>query len=249
MSYCKLLIFLALLSISRCATEIPSFLKICHRNDLRLNECVNQSVEALKPYLSGGIPEFDVPPCEPLKIQKLNMHRSEGTVAIKSSNENIVIKGATNFVLKKVNVNLKKDQIQLEIFFPEFSMTSDYKINGKILMIPIKGEGQLTGNFSDINADIMIQGERYQNNIDNNTYYRICDVLIDFDVGNASVHLDKLFNGDQTLSSGMNLFLKDNWKIITEDIKPGIADNIADLLKKYSEKIFSKYSLDVLLPA
>lgn len=128
-------------------------------------------------------------------------------------------------------------------------MTSDYKMNGKILMIPIKGEGRLTGNFSDINADIMIQGERYQNSIDNNTYYRVRDVSIDFDVGNASVHLDNLFNGDKTLSSGMNLFLKENWKTITEDIKPGIADNIADLLKKYSEKIFSKYSLDVLLPA
>ncbi|XP_057337488.1 protein takeout-like [Microplitis mediator] len=247
MSQWKLLILLSLLTISKCV-EVPSFLKICHRSDLHLNECVKHSVEAIKPRLRVGIKELNIPSCEPLKISKINISQSAATIAVKFVCTNILINGGTHFVLKKVNIDFDKNQIQLKIFFPRLSMTSDYDINGRIMMIPIRGQGQCQGNFSEINADIMIQGERYENNIDKKIYFKIKDVLTDFDVGHANMNLDNSFNRDKTLALGMNTFLRDNWKTVAVDMKPAIGNNIADLVKKYSEEIFSKYPLDLLLP-
>lgn len=51
------------------------------------------------------------------------------------------------------------------------------------------------------------------------------------------------FSGD-----AMNLFLNDNWKSVANEIKPVLEDKIADLFKKFSNKIYHKYPLNTLLP-
>lgn len=46
----------------------------------------------------------------------------------------------------------------------------------------------------------------------------------------------------------MNLFLNDNWKSVANEIKPVLEDTIANIFKKFANKIFHKYPLNVLLP-
>lgn len=46
----------------------------------------------------------------------------------------------------------------------------------------------------------------------------------------------------------MNLFLNDNWRNVANEIKPVLEDTIADIFKKFSNKIYHKYPLSVLLP-
>lgn len=38
--------------------KLPSFLKVCSRNDPNLNECVKRSMEHLRGYLAHGIPQL-----------------------------------------------------------------------------------------------------------------------------------------------------------------------------------------------
>lgn len=46
----------------------------------------------------------------------------------------------------------------------------------------------------------------------------------------------------------MNLFLNDNWKNVANEVKPILEDTIANIFKKFANKIFHKYPLNVLLP-
>lgn len=59
---------------------------------------------------------------------------------------------------------------------------------------------------------------------------------------------DLVFN-DFVLGEAMNLFLNDNWRNVANEIKPVLEDTIADVFKKFSNKIYHKYPLSVLLPA
>lgn len=80
-----------------------SFLKICHRSDPRLNDCVKSSVELLKPLLGNGIPEIGIPGCEPLVIPEIVLNQgNEGALAIQSTFTNIKIYGPSDFVLESV---------------------------------------------------------------------------------------------------------------------------------------------------
>lgn len=58
-------------------------------------------------------------------------------------------------------------------------------------------------------------------------------------------HLKSIF---AVAGEAMNLFLNDNWRNVANEIKPVLEDTIADIFKKFSNKIYHKYPLSVLLP-
>ncbi|XP_011309498.1 protein takeout [Fopius arisanus] len=233
----------------KCWTEeLPSFLKICRRSDPNLNECIKRSVDHLRPYLQTGIPAFNIPPCEPLHVPEIAISQAAGPVSISSSYSNIQIGGGSDFNLKSVKIDTDKDRIRLKLYIPRLTMLSDYKMIGKILMLPITGHGRARGNYSDIDAIVTIQGERYADRQTEKTHFRVVDFYCDFEVGHATIHLDNLFNGDETLADAMNLFLNDNWKTVAAEIKPVLEETVSKLFKNFSNKIYSKYPLDVLLP-
>ncbi|KAJ8673670.1 hypothetical protein QAD02_004932 [Eretmocerus hayati] len=230
------------------AESISSYLKICHRSDPNLNECIRQSVNEIKPYLSDGIPELDVPPCEPLHLSEIEISQATGPVAIRSIYHNIKIWGGTDFVLKSIKIDIDKDRIRLKLFIPRLEMQSEYKMDGKILMLPILGEGDAFGNFTDIDVMATIQGERYKNKNSGKLHFRVTEFLCDFELGYASIYLDNLFNGDEVLADAMNLFLNDNWRAVAEEMKPGLEVSMSKLFKNFSNKFYSKYPIDTLLP-
>jgi len=116
------------------------------------------------------------------------------------------------------------------------------------MMLPINGNGLARGNFTDTKVIVIIQGERYLSQKTGETHYRVTDFYVDFDIKQASIHLDNLFNGDTTLSDAMNLFLNDNWKIVAAEIKPALENAVSKIFKTFSNKIYSKFPLDTLLP-
>lgn len=77
-------------------------MKICHRNDPNLNDCIKKSVEVIRPYLKTGIPELLVPPSEPLKVPEFELTQAAGAISMKSTFNNIQVLGTTDFVLKSV---------------------------------------------------------------------------------------------------------------------------------------------------
>lgn len=127
-------------------------------------------------------------------------------------------------------------------------MQSNYQMEGKILMLPIVGNGMSYGNYTDIDVVATVQAERYRVPRTGKEHWRVIEFFCDFDVGNARVHLDNLFNGDETLADAMNLFLNDNWKTVAAEIKPALELSVQRLFKSFANKLFSKYSIDTLLP-
>ncbi|XP_043274340.1 protein takeout-like [Venturia canescens] len=228
--------------------DIPPFLKLCHQKDSQLNECVKRSVEALRPHLKSGIEALNIPPCEPLRIPQIEISQAAGPVSINSVYKNIRVLGGTDFVLKSVKIDMDKDRIRLKLYIPRLQMDSDYSLRGRILMLPVIGRGQARGNYSDIDVIVTVQGERYQNSQTNRTHFRVAEFYVDFDVGHASIHLDNLFNGEETLAHAMNLFLNDNWKTVAAEMKPALEDTVSNLFKEFSNNIYAKYPIDVLLP-
>ena len=143
---------------------------------------------------------------------------------------------------------MDKERIRLKLYIPHLEMRSNYIMDGKILMLPITGEGLAYGNYTDIDVIVTIQGERYIDRSTAKTHFRVVEFYCDFDVGHAGIHLDNLFNGDETLADAMNLFLNDNWKIVSAEVKPALEDTVSRLFKSFSNKLYAKYPIDTLLP-
>ncbi|CAK9807231.1 Protein takeout [Anthophora plagiata] len=246
--------FLIILFVTACLPaaltiqQIPSFLKICHRNDPDLGECIKQSVNSLKPYLNNGIQVLGIPSCEPFRLEEIDIDQSSGPIYIRSKYNNVSIFGGSNIAPKSIKVDFEKNRIRMKVYIPRLEMIANYNLNGRIMMLPIRGNGLGRGNFTDIDAIIMLQLQRYTNDRTGLVHQRVEDIYVDFNIGHATIQLNNLFDGDETLSAAMNLFLNDNWKIVVAEIRPKLEETIADIVKNFADAIFTVFPEDVLLP-
>lgn len=99
---------------------------------------------------------------------------------------------------------------------------------------------------ADVDATVtMKMEEATEIKHENNT--RIGNMHVEFNIGGASVHLDNLFNGDPELGSMMNNFLNNNWKEITAEVRPALAESIERILYGITNQLNEMYKLDEVL--
>ncbi|XP_076172811.1 protein takeout [Ptiloglossa arizonensis] len=246
----SLIIFFAAscLSSTLPAPEIPPFLKICRRSDPHLSDCVKESIKLLKPYLRDGIPALRIPACEPLRLDEIKIDQTSGPIYVHAKYNNISIFGGTNIVPKTFKLDLDKNRMKFKLYIPWLDMIVRYHLNGRIMLVPIIGDGVGHANFTDVDVVVTLQMERYLNQNTGQTHQRVNDIYVDFEIGHVNVELDNLFDGDDTLSGALNLFLNDNWRTIVAEIRPKLEETIGDLIKDFANEIFSEFPEDVLLP-
>ncbi|VEN48205.1 unnamed protein product [Callosobruchus maculatus] len=132
----------------RCApSNLPSYFKVCRRSDPNLEKCFKSSADELRPLLVKGIPELSIPSCEPLLIPEVVIDQGTGAVSLKSVYKDIKVYGPTQFVIKQVVVDFDKDRMKIKIFLPHLRVECKYVIDGRILMMPISGNGLSNANY------------------------------------------------------------------------------------------------------
>lgn len=130
-----------------CAFSAP-ILKQCHKNDPNLTECLRKAIESVRLNLTDGIPELLIPPCEPLVIPEIRIKQNAGAISMESEYSHVVISGLSNFTLRDIYVDSAQNQFRADLWFPALKMTSNYMMHGKLLLMPILGNGTASGNFS-----------------------------------------------------------------------------------------------------
>lgn len=82
----------------------------------------------------------------------------------------------------------------------------------------------------------------------NRQHLRVNDLIVEFNIGNAEVRLDNLFNGEAELGEAMNTFLNENWRSVAAEMRPAMEDAISNILQGITGRLFDMYTLDQILP-
>lgn len=123
-------------------------LKQCHKNDPNLTECLKNAIESMRANLSHGIPELMIPPCEPLRINQIQIKQNAGAIRMDSEYSNVIIHGLSNFTLRDIHVDPVMKNFRADLWFPVLKMTCNYMLQGKVLLMPLMGNGTASSNFS-----------------------------------------------------------------------------------------------------
>ncbi|XP_030766710.1 uncharacterized protein LOC115890579 [Sitophilus oryzae] len=223
---------------------LPSFLHVCKRDDQHLSECVIKSIEYLRPYLIKGIPEYNIPSLEPLIMENFF---SDETQTLKIVVNNVSAYGCSNFTISNLSINLLNHEVIIDVEIPQLMIEAQYTLDGKILLVPVKGTGNLEANITDIGARAKLKGEPYEK--DGDIYVRHREIKLKARVGGGSVRLKNLFNDkDKVLLTIINDAINRNLQPFLDQLMPIIENALGRVFLNAGNGIMESFSFNQLFP-
>lgn len=159
------------------------------------------------------------------------------------------------------SASLDKYTLFTESLSPELRLEAEYNLNGRILLLPIQGQGPCTitlgiRNFATsfskitlstfvfifflVNAKLnhTIIGEPFEKK--GKKYIKIVDYIVSIVPEKMTFKFDNLFNGDQRLGDEINKVLNENWDAIFNDVKPSYDQTFGLIFKDLANRVFTR---------
>ncbi|XP_046392877.1 protein takeout-like [Ischnura elegans] len=230
------------------AIETPEYILPCRRVDKDLNNCIKNTFNHLRPYLVKGIPELEMPPIEPLKIDVLAMENGHGPVNVRAVFTNLTVHGASNYSVVAVKSDLATYRLDLGMKIPVITATGRYEVTGNVLLLPVRSKGDFLSQFTDVTALAKIYGKEEKEAFGRKgPFMRTDKLVVDFALGKARFRVRDLLNGDSLLGAAMNQFLNQNSIEIINEMKPAASASISKLFKKILNDAFLRIPIKVWL--
>lgn len=221
--------------------ELPDYVHPCSSHNGDVESCIRENIEALKPKLKDGIPELNVPKLEPLFIKELVAADHQ---VLKISTKDLYVHGASDFTLGKLSMDSDSHEFKFDVSFPHLRLDGQYHVDGKIIMLAIKGNGNITGDVYDIKAHVVMHGNKMEK--DGAVVYHFSDMSIKIKVHKGKIHLSNLFNGDKQLGEVVNTAINQNFEAFMKELSPIIEKSLNKFLLGAADGIAESFPFDSL---
>ncbi|GLH11346.1 Protein takeout [Gryllus bimaculatus] len=225
--------------------KLPPTFKLCPRNDPNTVPCLEEAVDGAIKELASGLKDFGIPSLEPLQIPQLGIGdpNSDAPVNLKINFTDIRIYNISN--AKTSNVKLDYDTFilsgheRVNFIYAE----GNYVMDGRILLIPAKGEGKVSFTLTNLQVDLAMKGEKYAKK--DKEFLKITEFPVNiYEPEKIFFNFENLFNGDKTLGSSINNLVNENWKEIWPQLQDPLQQFLSYSFREYARRIFDKVSLD-----
>jgi len=225
---------------------VPDYIHVCKRDPDTISNCVRESIEHLRPKLVEGIPELNVPGIEPLIIHELVVDQGN-LVQLKAVGRDVKVNGASNFKLKKLDVDLDRPEVRARIYFPRLEFDGKYDLDARLVVVaPFHGKGDIRANATKCLADVVMHIKVIEKK--GVKYLKFTQVDLDIDVGDFTMEITNLFNGDVQLGDLANQLVTNNKAEFLRAIKPYVERTTSNIVKKIANRIASAYTYDDIIP-
>uniref|UniRef100_A0A1A9ZSQ6 Protein takeout n=1 Tax=Glossina pallidipes TaxID=7398 RepID=A0A1A9ZSQ6_GLOPL len=228
--------------VSEAATylaEKPAFLTPCRRDDPGFEKCFSSNFDALFREYKDGIPGSKaVKSLDPLPVKRVTIAQDgKGPVSLNAELTNILISGGSKTQTKKADWREKEETLNLLFFAPQLKVQSDYKVDGRILSLPLNGHGKLNFVVDKIAMAIKIKYKlRKEHGF---TFSDVVEFHLDIkEIGGFNIKLENLFNGQKDLEDAANMTFNENWRDLYEALKPAIRQACEALLANRVKAVF-----------
>ncbi|KAI4454462.1 hypothetical protein MML48_9g00001492 [Holotrichia oblita] len=210
----------------------------CNLKDPNLNECVGKNIEDAVRKFKDGAPQIGIPPFEPLKISKMVIGEGTGPVNVQQNFENIELFGLTDSKVLKEIVDVEQDKHYCESFSPKLELIGDYDMNGRVLVLPIRGKGRFNIILYNSSLTHNLTMEKYTKK--DKTYLKMVNYLVTITPEKMHYQFDNLFDGDERLGSQINKVLNENWDSVYNDVRQGYENSFGLIFKGLADSLFSR---------
>ncbi|KAG5895537.1 hypothetical protein JTB14_010681 [Gonioctena quinquepunctata] len=245
--YYKISIFICLFTIYE-AKDLPKYFPNCHRFDPKLNECLLDATEKVKPFMARGVPELNVPPMEPFLIPEIVLEQGTSALNFKAKLKDVLVHGLADYKFSRFDFDVPNLQFFCDVDINRLNLEGNYTVTGKILLAPIVGEGNFVASVDNVNAFIYQKieikpkkgGVEYAVPVFTNS---------SITVGKPKATLEGLFGGNAELNTITNKVINDNVDELFEELRPVLEKVMTNVIEDLVLKAFeSQIPMDKLYP-
>ncbi|XP_072932960.1 protein takeout-like [Epargyreus clarus] len=221
-----------------CAVQgnLAPFITPCKPSD---RKCLKTSAQKAVPVFAAGVPALGLETLDPMHMARIKANQAGLDMDFK----NTVVKGLRNCEV----IDLQRLQHRT-LFDLKCSVTliGDYKLGGRLLIMPIEGHGRYKIKIRDILVKVVLDiGER---TVDGEQYWTVSNWRHSYEVlTNAEFQFQNLFNGQKQLADAVHSFANSNWQGIFQEVAPPIVKAIVARIVEETVKFFNKVPIKDLV--
>ncbi|CAH0587014.1 unnamed protein product [Chrysodeixis includens] len=201
--------------------------------------CFTKLFQEITPVFMGGIPEAGIESMDPMELEKLSFELAGLQFTLADGR----LKGLKNTTVDNVKWAEKKKTLTID-FHLDAHVKGHYTADGKILILPITGDGIMKLRLKHLAIKAHIDYETVKGD-DGKDHIKLKKYKFEFDVKDSGhYHLTNLFNGNKQLSETMLNFLNENWQQIALEFGRPLIDLAVNNVFKNMNKYYAKVALE-----
>lgn len=143
--------------------------------------------------------------------------------------------------------NLDTLNFVAELDLPNLLIEGNYDVDGRIILLQIRGSGPMTGDFTNCKALVKMQMQMSKRN-DGENYLKLTELKTKISVGGGKLNLQNLFGGDPVLGEAVNTAINSNFDSFLKEIKPSIESAISNTFTEIANGILQEFTYEILFP-
>ncbi|XP_017480866.1 PREDICTED: uncharacterized protein LOC108370115 [Rhagoletis zephyria] len=221
--------------------EKPAFLPSCKIYQPGFTKCSTNSVQKLIDQLVIGIPEVveEFGPFDPMHVHDIYFKQDGNDVArIHANLSDVIVKGFSKTNIKESRVSKRDFNWITKIFLPKMRMDAVYKMEGQILLIPLRGSGKMFIEIDNLDITLYTKTRLYEKA--GFTFDNVTAVRVDLNMTRVRTNFENIFNGhSKEVERSTNEFFNENWRDFYEALKPIITETVETILYDVMHKVFN----------
>ncbi|KAL0880083.1 hypothetical protein ABMA27_002575 [Loxostege sticticalis] len=206
--------------------------------------CMVPAFQKAVPLFMAGLPDMDVDVMDVMKMDDVKFDLSGLQFSLSEAH----LKGLKTSVIDNVKWSEKKKKFEVD-FHVNTSIKGHYTAGGRILILPITGDGQITLKLKNVAVKFIVDYDLEKND-DGDEIIVPKKLDFQFEVKDgAHFTMTNLFNGNKELSDTMHTFLNENWKQIAGEFGRPIMGSAANTLFKNVVNFFKKSPIKDIVAA
>ncbi|KAJ9589433.1 hypothetical protein L9F63_017361, partial [Diploptera punctata] len=212
----------------------------CKKGDANTDKCLVGALKRAIVVMKNGIPSHHILPADPMSISKFVIEESPNKpVSINLEVTDAKFYGISDAEVISVKSDLDNREAKIEIAAKKLKLDGDYVMDGKFLILPMKGKGKLLASIENLKALITIKADPKVKNGETHWDVKLFDLDV-YEVSKFTAIFENLFNGDEALAKPVQDSMLENWKDLWDSLRPAIQEVFASVLKRAASEIFEQ---------
>ncbi|EEB15089.1 conserved hypothetical protein [Pediculus humanus corporis] len=168
----------------------------------------------------------------------MNIDQSNQPISLKLKLIDTIHTGLSTLNFHSASIDTINDRWILNGTLPYYSLHGKYKGNGKLLLLPIIGEGNANFTYLDTKVDFVMDGRRKKEKGEI-IIFNLIKLKVYFTFDKCFVTITNLFSGNKQLSDAVNHFIGNNSKEVMNGVKSSLEKIYSSLYYNMINKLIS----------